>query len=277
MQPRQFLLLLPAGLLLGLASSCSRSPSPPTAEPAPAALGIGLAAPIPLEESAAALPALGAYLDEVKTALASDRPVVGVEDAASTDPARRAAVTLALADLRFARDFVHRDTGEPLHNEILRAEPDPAAGGQIRVEMYNYFYNYSTVAWVDSAAKKVARVEEISATPPVVSPRLEALATQLTLRHPDQAVRAAQQALNARIVGELEEAAHYLQQMLAHPPGVRRLAEPVAEHQGRFIATDERHQRGRIEKFFLHKLADCCFCYSLGSFANRVRNSINYW
>ena len=49
MHPRQFLLLLPAGLLLGLASSCSRSPSPPTAEPAPAALGIGLAAPIPLE------------------------------------------------------------------------------------------------------------------------------------------------------------------------------------------------------------------------------------
>ena len=185
MQPRQFLLLLPAGLLLGLASSCSRSPSPPTAEPAPAALGIGLAAPIPLEESAAAIPALGAYLDEVKTALASDRPVVGVEAAAAADPARRDAVTLALADLRFARDFVHRDTGEPLHNEILRADPDPAAGGQIRVELYNYFYNYSTVAWVDSAAKKVARVEEISATPPVVSPRLEALATQLALRHPD--------------------------------------------------------------------------------------------
>ena len=126
MQPRQFLLLLPAGLLLGLAPSCSRSPSPPTAEPAPVALGIGLASPIPLEESAAAIPALGAYLDEVKTALASDRPVVGVEAAAAADPARRDAVTLALADLRFARDFVHRDTGEPLHNEILRAEPDPS-------------------------------------------------------------------------------------------------------------------------------------------------------
>ncbi|MFO1528167.1 MAG: hypothetical protein U1F77_00205 [Kiritimatiellia bacterium] len=47
-----------------------------------------------------------------------------------------------------------------------------------------YYYNYRPSPG-DPAAKKVARVEEISATPPVVGPRLEALATQLALHHPD--------------------------------------------------------------------------------------------
>ena len=68
--------------------------------------------------------------------------------------------------------------------------------------------------------------------------------------------RPAQQALNARIVGELEKPAHHLQQMLADPPRVFRLAEPVTEHQRRFVAADQRHQRRCIKKFFLHEIAE---------------------
>ena len=48
----------------------------------------------------------------------------------------------------------------------------------------------------------------------------------------------------------------YLQQMLADPPRVFRLAEPVTEHQRRFIAADQRHQRLGIQKLLLHKLAE---------------------
>ena len=66
--------------------------------------------------------------------------------------------------------------------------------------------------------------------------------------------RPAQQTLDAGVVGQFQKTAHDLQQMMAHSAGVFRLAEPVSEHQGRFIATDERHQRGRIEKFFLHEI-----------------------
>ena len=44
--------------------------------------------------------------------------------------------------------------------------------------------------------------------------------------------------------------------MLADPTRVFRLAEPVTEHQRRFIAPDQRDQRGRIEKFFLHEIAE---------------------
>ena len=67
--------------------------------------------------------------------------------------------------------------------------------------------------------------------------------------------RAAQQALNACVVGQFKKTAHHLQQMLADPPGILRLAEPVAEHQGWLIAADQRDQRRGIEELLLDKAA----------------------
>ena len=68
--------------------------------------------------------------------------------------------------------------------------------------------------------------------------------------------RAPQQALNAGVIGQFEKTAHHLQQVLANPPGVLRLAEPVAEHQRWLIAADQRHQRRGIEEFLLNEAAE---------------------
>ena len=62
--------------------------------------------------------------------------------------------------------------------------------------------------------------------------------------------RASQQTLNARVIGQFEKTAHHLQQVLADPSGVLRLAEPVAEHQGWLIAADQRDQRRGIKGTF---------------------------
>ncbi|SSM31593.1 Uncharacterised protein [Klebsiella pneumoniae] len=68
--------------------------------------------------------------------------------------------------------------------------------------------------------------------------------------------RASQQTLNARVIGQFEKTAHHLQQVLADPSGVLRLAEPVAEHQGWLIAADQRDQRRGIKELFLDKAAE---------------------
>lgn len=65
-----------------------------------------------------------------------------------------------------------------------------------------------------------------------------------------------EQALNASIVGEFEKTAHHLHQMQPDALGVVGLAEPCADHLGRFIAANQRDQRLRVEKLLLHKLAE---------------------
>mgnify|MGYP006981060566 CR=1 FL=1 len=63
-------------------------------------------------------------------------------------------------------------------------------------------------------------------------------------------------ALNAPVIGQLEETAHHLHDVLPDALGVIRLAEPVADEQRRFVLADERHQRLGIKEFFLHELAE---------------------
>jgi hypothetical protein len=148
------------------------------------------------EESLASdVPELSAYFAKVKQSLAAKPPVLKLAEHLQDEKAKLAE-ELALANAEFTK-FVYRPkTREPLRNEIMNvrpALPEDFVGDMgkckdincYRVEMYSFFYNNSTTAFVDVDAKKVIGISRHGNAQPDLSPHLVELAKKIANTSPE--------------------------------------------------------------------------------------------
>ena len=142
-------------------------------------------------------PGVNERLAEVKAALALPIPVIQRQDVSAE---QRIAQQVALRDPRFIDNLRVKPGGEPLRNEIFAVNPlresdkiGPTASCResvcYRVEMYNYAYNSTTVAVVDTLRGLALTVNTYAETQPDIPPRLTELATRIAIYAPE--VRAA--------------------------------------------------------------------------------------
>lgn len=102
---------------------------------------------------------------------------------------------VAISDTFFTRYVFEKATGKPLWNEIFGVYPARPGdvrkgmtvlpGMAMRVEMYNYAYNLTTVAVVDIFSQKVLAVDHFPQTQPDLPPSLIKLAVQIAVDAPE--------------------------------------------------------------------------------------------
>ncbi|MBX9781235.1 MAG: hypothetical protein K2X26_12880 [Chitinophagaceae bacterium] len=102
---------------------------------------------------------------------------------------------VAIADTFFTRYIFDKATGKPLWNEIFGVYPARPGdirkgmtvlpGMAMRVEMYNYAYNLTTVAVVDIFSQKILSVDHFPQTQPDLPPSLIKLAVQIAVDAPE--------------------------------------------------------------------------------------------
>lgn len=154
-----------------------------------------LLAAIPVSNMETVIPALSVYQQELKTTLASERPVVLMKREAYIKQEMVLAQQLALATPEFIRDLFHKETGQALHNEItgirqltdqevLDFKINALAADCYRVEMYNYFYNATAIAIVNVKNRQVLGVNHMPAIAPENNKRIENLAAQVAIHYP---------------------------------------------------------------------------------------------
>jgi hypothetical protein len=141
------------------------------------------------------VPELSAYFDKVQQSLTAKPPVLRLSEYLQDEKAKLAE-ELALASPEFTQ-FVYRPkTREPLRNEIMNirlALPEDFVGDMgkckditcYRVEMYSFFYNNSTTAFVDVDAKKVIGISRHGNAQPDLSPHLVELAKKIANTSPE--------------------------------------------------------------------------------------------
>lgn len=156
-----------------------------------------LATPVPREQLQSQIPELAAYFQRVQAALQADPPILLLDDKALPDVAAQAAQKLAIANPDFLK-FTHNDkTGEALRNEIMnvrKALPGDFSAGNRgpcaqtecwRVEMYHYFHNASTIAFVDTAKQQVLGVSRQNFAQPDLPAHLVELASVIAGASPE--------------------------------------------------------------------------------------------
>lgn len=102
---------------------------------------------------------------------------------------------VAIADTFFTRYVFDKTTKKPLWNEIFGVYPARPGdirkgmtvlpGMAMRVEMYNYAYNLTTVAIVDIFSQKTLSVDHFPQTQPDLPPSLIKLAVQIAVDAPE--------------------------------------------------------------------------------------------
>ncbi len=147
------------------------------------------------------IPALSVYAGLIEGSLSKKPPVLLMDDSELTDPKLKKAQELAMADQEFLRDVYHRDSGEPLRNEIMSIRPVQAGelpkgvncpgGSCYRVFLYHYYSNSASIAFVDISAGKVLSVKRQIDVKAELNQRLHDLAIEIAL-HSDEVLEALQ-------------------------------------------------------------------------------------
>ncbi len=193
--------LLPTILLFFTLAACQTEKiEEPTAVPQ-SQTAVTLSAPIlitPLsrEEMHSRVPALATRAAQFAAVLASDQPVLLLDEDTLPDDNYRLAQQLAVQSEGFRIEFFHRETGDPLRNEIMSIRPvlpgdltDKTASCQndacYRVEMYIYPYNTAIIGIVDVDTQTVLDVVRQAQTQPDLSPELTELAVQIAINSPE--------------------------------------------------------------------------------------------
>lgn len=149
------------------------------------------------EFSSAEFPLVNSYFDLKDETLAKPLPVILLPENELQDNQYVLAQQLALRDVRFIRD-VRTEDGIVLHTEIMNIRrlndqeiqnfninPAIDKNNLFRVELYNYFNNTITVAYVEISSRQVFKVDYFNATPPTLSSRMKAIAVELALNSPE--------------------------------------------------------------------------------------------
>ncbi|MEE9445535.1 MAG: hypothetical protein V3V19_07710 [Cocleimonas sp.] len=138
-------------------------------------------------------PLLKAYRDRVKQALRNPVPVLLIDSKSLSDNENKAQ-EIALKDKRFTKFIIHPEIKMPLRNEIMTIRPVLASDKTntnkksltncqpescFRVEMYNYFYNLSSVAFVDNNKSKVLAITQYSNAQPDLNKDLIQIANEI--------------------------------------------------------------------------------------------------
>jgi hypothetical protein len=141
---------------------------------------------------------LTTYQENVKQALAKPLPVLRVENDTLTEGEQKAQ-SIALENKDFTKFTFHPKTKQALRNEVMTIRPVLAADkktmkGQAlkscqpescyRVEMYNYFFNLSSVAFVDIKNSQVLGITQYSNAQPDLNKNLIQLANEIAKKSP---------------------------------------------------------------------------------------------
>ncbi len=131
------------------------------------------------------------YIKQIEAVLRSPLPVILLESDELKNNEAALAQSIAIHNRDFLRDVNKRGTGEPLHSEIMSVRPASVlelANEKItktlkiyRVELYNFYYNTSTIAYIDVAQRKILKVNYSTATPNVVNVKLQKIAKEIAL------------------------------------------------------------------------------------------------
>ncbi|MCX6047243.1 MAG: hypothetical protein NT075_19225 [Chloroflexi bacterium] len=143
-----------------------------------------------------ALPLLAAHEQQMRLALQQPIPILTLQT--GLDDNQRKAQELAIQDPRFQADLHDPATGAPLRNEIFGIYPlresdvisATAACHQnqcLRVELYNYAINLTTLAVVDVTKQTVLTVVKVPYTQPDIPPALTQIALEIATNAPEVA------------------------------------------------------------------------------------------
>ncbi len=139
-------------------------------------------------------PLLKNYKEAVKQSLSSAPSVLLIAKETLENPQAQLAQQLALQNKKFTRFTIHPQTKQALRNEVMTVRPVLAADKTAatskalsacpadacyRVEMYNFFFNLSSVAFVDTQAKKVVALSQYSDAQPDLNKNLIKLAIEI--------------------------------------------------------------------------------------------------
>lgn len=141
------------------------------------------------------IPSLAAYAKLIEGSLNQKPPVLPLDESELKDPNQSKAQLLALRDKEFLRDVYHKDSGDPLRNEImsvrlvqpgeLPAGVSCSEGSCYRVFLYHYYSNSASIAFVDVTGGKVVAVKRQIDVKAELNQRLHALAIEIAL-HSDE-------------------------------------------------------------------------------------------
>lgn len=147
------------------------------------------------------VPELADYASLIEGSLTKKPPVLPMDEAELTDANQKKAQELALGDKDFLRDVYHRDSGDPLRNEIMSirlAETGELPNGITcpqgncyRVFLYHYYSNSASIAFVDVKSNKVLTVKRQIDVKAELNKRLHDLAIEIAL-HSDEVLDALQ-------------------------------------------------------------------------------------
>ena len=148
-----------------------------------------LAKPVPVEELVSRIPELAFYQNKMNEAMASDPPVIRLPET-GLDQYQIMAQQLALSSSEFTRDVRHPENGAVLRSEIMgvrKAFPSDLAGIEAqkkdlyRIEMYNYFFNSTTVAIVNTDREIIERIDRFVGGQPEINELLKKIAISIAI------------------------------------------------------------------------------------------------
>ena len=145
-------------------------------------------------EKQIATPLLKAYKEKVKQSLSNSPAVLLLGRDTLNNEQALIAQDLAISDKRFTQYTRHPKTKQALRNEIMTVRAVLASDkissksqtlssyqkdNYFRVEMYNFFFNLSSVAFIDTKAKKVVAISQYSDAQPDLNKNLIKLAIEI--------------------------------------------------------------------------------------------------
>ena len=157
-----------------------------------------LPATISVESLLPIIPTLADYHTQKLAVLASKLPVILLSDTEIKSEEERLVQQIAIQDADFIRDIFLEETKEPLHTEIMNIRRsiekelfqhkigyNKGSGLPFRVELYNFYHNTTTLAFVDVPSRSVLKVVYFQSGPPTINERLKSLAVEIALHTPE--------------------------------------------------------------------------------------------
>ena len=137
---------------------------------------------------------VSSHVDEIKTAMQNENPVLLCRDSLSA--AQKAAEQIALKDATFMQNVRDAKTQLPYRNEIFNVVPareSDLAGTKgivnisecYSVEMYNYPLNLTTIALINGKEQKVIAVRTQEQAQPEIPAYLKKLAIKIAVNSPE--------------------------------------------------------------------------------------------
>ena len=151
---------------------------------------------IPESQLIHSIPELAFYAHRLEKALQQVPPVLTLNASELADTQSIISQQVALQDTHFIRDAFHRVTKAPLRTEIMGVRKVMPAditteknqckeGDCYRVELYNYFYNSTSVAIVNWKNKEVISVDHQPGHQASINAHLQKIAISIALNSPE--------------------------------------------------------------------------------------------